>query len=109
MSSWFEYSITRPFTLRHFTTTLFIAGTLWVSFVTLVSIAAVGYENVAMQMGPADFNSSSKLWYEKVFPTSQWIPSSKVCEGNTIKVRDSPSLPWARLMSSLHYNRHVYL
>ena len=89
MASWFEYSITRPFTLRRFTPILLVSGTLWVSFVTLVGIAAVGYETVPAQFTPSEFNTSNPIWYEKILPTSEWIPPSQACEGSKIKLRDS--------------------
>ena len=89
MVSWFEYSVTRPFTLRYFTPMLLALGTVWVAFVTIVTIAAVGYETVSVQVTASEFNSSSKVWYEKLFPTSQWIPASMLCDGSRIKVKDS--------------------
>lgn len=70
------------------------------SIVTVISVAAVGYETVTVQSMAGDLNSSNTLWYEKLFPTSQWIPSSKECEASRIKIRDCTvlcNLPKANL------------
>jgi len=79
--------VTRPFTLPHFTPILLTLGTIWVVFVTIISVAAVGYETVTIRTTATEFNSSNTVWYEKVFPTSQWIPASRSCEGSTIKTK----------------------
>jgi hypothetical protein len=53
-----------------------------------VSFAAVGYETVSVTTTPQEFNNTAKLWYEKVFPSWEWIPKGKECEGSFIKVQD---------------------
>jgi len=87
MVSWPEYPVTRRFTIPHFTPILLSLGTFWVALVTIVSIAVAGYETVILRSTASEFNSTSKIWYEKVFPTSQWIPVSKSCDGSTIKTK----------------------
>ena len=55
---------------------------------TTVSVAAVGYETVSVSATPAEFNSTAKLWYENGFPSWEWIPTSRKCEGSFIKIQD---------------------
>jgi len=75
---------------RSFGPFLFIGGLIWLIFVTLISIATVGYEYQSREL--LDFNSTVHLWYDKFIPRSQWISEPKVCEGSTLKVSESSSL-----------------
>ena len=102
----FEYAVTRPFNLRFLNPTLLILGLIWSAFVTLVSIAAVGYEGVTVFSDT--FNSTSQLWYEKIFPHSDWIPSSSVCQGSPIKIKDCYTLS-SQANSSPHHQWCIFI
>ena len=91
MNTLFDYPVTRPIQLRLFAQIVITLGILWSVIVTLISIAAVGYESVTIYSDT--YNSTEKLWYEKIFPKSDWIPTSRVCEASTIKFRESSPLP----------------
>jgi hypothetical protein len=85
-----EYSLSRQFTLRYLNVTFIILAILWTTLVTLISIASVGYETVTIQS--KSFNASSTLWYEKLFPSSRWIPQSRTCDASAIKKTDCTTL-----------------
>jgi hypothetical protein len=86
--AWFEYPVTRPYTLRHFNVTLVALGTIWITFVIIISIAAVGYEQYSF--ASELYNVSRPLWYEKMFLASnQWLPGSRVCDASLIKTAES--------------------
>ena len=88
MASWFEYPVTRPYTLRHFNVTLIALGTIWIAFVMIISIAAVGYEQYSFESEL--YNVSRPLWYEKVSSAAnQWLPGSRVCDASLIKTAES--------------------
>jgi len=90
--SWLEYSVTRAFTIPHLTSAVLILGSIWIGFVTVISFAAVGYETVSVRSTPEQFNSTTKLWYEKVFPSWEWIPNSRDCDSSQVKIQDCISL-----------------
>jgi hypothetical protein len=81
-----EYPVTRPFTLQHFTAIFVILGTVWVSIATVISVATVAYESTIVITNA--YNQSSKVWYEKLFPNSDWVPESKVCDASLIELGD---------------------
>jgi hypothetical protein len=85
-NSWFEYPLTRPFTLRYLSLSLITFGLIWTCLVTLISVATVGYETVVIQS--TEFNESNILWYEKLFPDSQWTPQSRVCQPSQINTNN---------------------
>jgi len=87
-SSWFEYSVTRAFTIPYLTPVLLSIGTIWIAFVTTVSFVVVAYETVSVSATPAEFNSTSTFWYEKVFPSWEWFPNSRECQDSFIKIQD---------------------
>ena len=85
LKSLLEYPLTRPIVLNHFgAVTLIATGFLWVVIVTLINVAAVGYEVIPITS--MSFNSTYRLWYEKlVSPHTGLIPRSWTCEGSIIK------------------------
>ena len=48
-----------------FTAVLLICGTVWITFITIFSVATVGYELKTIRT--TDLNGTNKLWYEKFF------------------------------------------
>ena len=105
MPSWFEYPITRPFTLRYFTPMVLVLGLIWVTFVTLLNVVAVGYEYVPVIS--TSFNSSSVLWYEIFVPksTSLWIPKTRTCAGSVIKPNEGENAPSPR--ANARFGHHI--
>jgi hypothetical protein len=86
-----EYPVTRPIPLcRLWTGVLVLGAIIWVTLITLVNVAAVGYELVPVTSSV--FNSSAQLWYERFMPISSWIPKSRTCEWSIIKVLEGYSL-----------------
>lgn len=86
-----EYPVTRPISLGRLWTALIILGAIiWITFITLVNVAAVGYELVPITSGL--YNSSTLLWYERFMPTSSWIPKSRTCDWTLIKLLEGLSL-----------------
>lgn len=80
----FEYSITRPITLSWWLKVLLcLGGVLWFTIVTVVNIAAVGYDLVPVTS--TAFNSSYTLWYEYLTPLKSWVPRSWTCNGAIIE------------------------
>ena len=83
MAAIFEYSITRPVTLRYFTPTVLVLGVVWITFITFVNVVVVGYDYVPLVS--SSFNTSQALWYEDIMPKS-WAPTTRSCVSSTIKV-----------------------
>jgi len=73
-----DYPVTRPFTLPYFNVIVYILGILWIAFITLLNVAAVGYDVVSVYS--TSFNSSTLLWYEKFALTSRLFPRSWSCD-----------------------------
>jgi hypothetical protein len=46
--NWLEYPITRPVTLRHFNAAILVLGAVYVVFITIINVAAVGYETISV-------------------------------------------------------------
>jgi len=92
MTAIFEYSITRPVTLRYFTPTVLALGVVWITFITLINVVVVGYDYVPLVS--TSFNTSQELWYEELIPKS-WSPTTRSCIGSTIKIDEGgPILCW---------------
>jgi hypothetical protein len=89
MPSVFEYPVTRPFTLPYLTLGVAVFGVVWTTFITLVNVAAIGYESLSVIS--ASFNSTGALWYEKFPPTASWIPKSWTCDPSTIQLGQGSS------------------
>jgi hypothetical protein len=77
-----EYLVTRPFTIRHFTSVMMILGVIWATFITVISIADAGYNTVSVTS--TVFNSSQTLWYERFPPMAVWLPKSWACSSSLI-------------------------
>jgi hypothetical protein len=73
-----EYSVTRPFTLPYFSVIVSILGIFWIAVITILNVAAVGYD--AVPVYSTSFNSSTLLWYEKSALISWLFPPSWSCD-----------------------------
>ena len=94
MVSWFEHPITRPFTLRYFSAVVLSFIFLWVTLVTLLSVATAGYE--PHQFNSERFDVSARLWYEKL-PNS-FLRSSWKCDDSVIKISEGNAVSRTRLI-----------
>jgi len=84
-----EYPVTRAIHLGRVWTTIVVLGAVtWITLVTLLNVAAVGYELVPMTSTSYD-SSAALLWYERFMPVSSWFPRSRNCEWATIRLMDS--------------------
>ena len=99
MASFFEYPITRPFTIKYFTLVVIVLGGVWVGVVLCLAIAAVGYETSSVNSD--SINASSQLWYERVFPQSGWFPASRTCKSSIIKIAESNYLLTQKVIEGL--------
>jgi hypothetical protein len=82
-----EYPLTRPVPLtRSCTAILIVAAAMFIGFLTLFNIVAVGYEVVPIISN--SFEEPYKLWYER-FVTTKWLPSSWTCQPTMININDS--------------------
>jgi|SRR6266496_4996574 len=80
-----SYPLTRDVTLgKCFNVTIVILGIFWVTVITLINIAAVGYELVPTTS--ADYNASYTLWYERFTSGTSWIPKTRKCDPSMIKI-----------------------
>ena len=78
-----DYPTTRQFTSRYFAPVVFVSLMVWLLIITVVNIVAVAYETVPFT--DLKYNSSERLWYEKVVPTF-WLPPTRQCEPSLIPV-----------------------
>jgi hypothetical protein len=83
--TFFDYPVTNPIPLRRWTAiTLIVVGVAWVVLVTLISVAAVGYEVVPRTS--TSFNISKPLWYETfLHGMPSVIPSTWTCAPSILK------------------------
>ena len=85
LKSLISYPVTRGVHLGIcFNVTIVLLGLLWVTVITLVNVAAVGYELVPTTS--ADFNASYTLWYERYTMGTSWIPQTWNCDPSIIKL-----------------------
>lgn len=97
-----EYNITRPVYLSRLVTVLiFAAAVAWILVVTLINVAAVGYELV--QVTSTDFNRTSKTWYDHFIPGSGLIPSSWSCTYSVLKLNEGLFSPSSLIEVLLSY------
>jgi hypothetical protein len=82
----FQYPITRPITLRYFKQTFLILGVLFIAFITLVNVAAVGYEN--MSVISVAYNRTETFWYQHLMGNMAGFPTRWNCSTSTIKVME---------------------
>src|SRR5438552_11658268 len=92
----FEYNVRRKFESPRFTVMLLICGTVWITFITVLSLATVGYESKTVST--TDFNGTNKLWYDRILIRTPWIAESKQCQSSIIKLEEGMS-PLIRLTS----------
>ena len=81
-SGWLEYNVTRHFTLKYLSIILLGSGFFWASLTTILTTAAVSYDTLQVYLDT--FDPPDRLWYERIFPQSNWFPKSTICEGSTI-------------------------
>jgi hypothetical protein len=81
-----EYSPTQPFTLPHFNIVVYTLGGIWTTVITILNVAAVGYDTV--QTLSTSFNSSTPLWYERFVLTRWLFPASWSCSAFLIEPGD---------------------
>src|SRR3982074_2020319 len=106
MPSYFEYQITRPFTLRYFSPIIIVLGVLWIALITVINIATVGYESVTVES--ISFNSSTPLWYQRFFPEVSWIPKARNCTGSVIKANEGSIILPTQLIEDLWSQASVF-
>jgi hypothetical protein len=85
-SSWFEYPLTRPVTLRHFNIYVLVLGLIYAIIITFLNIIVAGYESVAITS--SNYNGSYSLWYERIFPMTPLLPTPWNCNATSITVND---------------------
>jgi len=85
-SSWFDYPLTRPVTLRHFNLYILVLGSIYAIIITLLNIIVVGYESIATTS--SNYNGSYSLWYEHLLPMTPLLPISWNCSATSISVND---------------------
>lgn len=88
-----DYNLTRPVTRGGvwFNIAIIVLGIAWTTVVTIVNVAAVGYELVPFTS--TLFMSPEKLWYEKLLPSTPYIPQSRTCDGSIIKLTECTHVP----------------
>jgi hypothetical protein len=72
-SSFFEYPLTRAFTLKYFTHFMIAFGLAYTAIITIFAAIAVGYENEVLLSGR--FNESLPMWYDSLPPygSVNWV------------------------------------
>lgn len=106
--SWFTYPVTRPLTLPYLASILSIFGVIWVAFVTIISIATVGYQNIVIQS--TSLNMSNPLWYERLLPGSTLGLESRNCDTAQIKMnQDGISLCIGSLNAVLSTSSNILM
>jgi hypothetical protein len=83
---WFDYSLSRPITLRHFNLLVLVFGVIYVAFITLINIAAVGYEPVTVV--DSDYNKTVTPWYQRFLVKTSLLPEPWACNVATISAND---------------------
>lgn len=81
-----EYPVTRPIPLGRITLiALVISAVIFIGFVTIINLVAVGYELVSLTSN--EFNPSNQMWYDKFIPAS-WRPTSVTCGPAVINLNE---------------------
>jgi hypothetical protein len=88
-----DYPITKDFP-PCFSLIIGIAGFVWISFITVVIVVAVGYEYDLEYS--TTFNSTETLWYERHLKWIPWIPATQVCSAAELWVTQSIIQPLPR-------------
>ena len=82
-----DYPVTRPVVLSRWATVSIIATYMvWMVIVTLINVAAVGYELVTVPS--TNFNNTARNWYEKIMPSNSFLPASWACSSSVIKLNE---------------------
>jgi len=80
-----QYPVTRSIALgQWFNIFIILLGIGWVSLITIINIAAVGYELVPFTT--TIYNTSATLWYERLPLMTSWFPQGRSCDGSIIKL-----------------------
>jgi len=66
-----------------FTYVFLILGAIYIILITVVNVAAVGYELVPFIS--SSYNGSANLWYEGLVP-ERWKPVTRSCEASTFSL-----------------------
>ena len=67
----FSYSISRKYNFNIYQTILFFAvAALYAVIITLIALAAQGYETVAVYGDGIFFNGTNRLWYDGFIPSA---------------------------------------
>src|SRR5277367_5314128 len=86
MVNFIDYGVTRTAIFPLWSALIIIVlGVAWVAIVTIVNVAAVGYELVSVTS--TDFNASYSLWYERFIPQS-YKPMTRTCDGSIIQISE---------------------
>jgi hypothetical protein len=86
-SSWFDYPLTRPVTLRsHFNVSILVLGVVYIVLITLINVAAVGYDSVSFISSSC--NGTLTLWYDQFLPKTVLLPPSRTCQASAIKANE---------------------
>jgi len=112
MPSWFEsplfqYSITRPITLRYFNPMVLLLGVVYVIVITLVNIIEQGYDQ--MPVIDANYNSTVLRWYNGLIPIGAPVsPINKNCTPSIIKVSESIKFTLSELIIVLATSSQLF-
>ena len=87
-----------------FTFTVLILGVFWIILITIVNVAAVGYELVPFIS--TSYNGSANLWYERLLP-DKWKPETRSCEASTFLLGQS-GLPARHVTNTRSHDKHVW-
>src|SRR5277367_4970341 len=79
------YPVTRPFTLPHFTLIVIGFGIVWTVLITILNVAAVGYDLVPIYSTSFNSSTSTLFWYEKFAPIRWLFPPSWICDAAVIQ------------------------
>jgi hypothetical protein len=71
-----EYPLTMPITLPHFTLVICILGVFWTTLITILNVAAVGYDVVSVYS--SSFNSSTSHGTRNLVPSVGSSPIARV-------------------------------
>ena len=86
-----EYPITKPFTFRYFNLILVTLGVISALFVTLFNLPLYAYKDTTINS--PEYNTTTKLWYEHMFPETGWFERSTICSSTTLHSNDCTSSP----------------
>lgn len=94
-----SYAVTRPITLRYFNVLFIVLGLIYLVFITLINVVAVGYESIPA-FSPL-YLHTEKLWYENLLPHNAALPHTWNCNASVIKVNEGSSARKQSLMNSV--------